>query len=109
MKKINDLVMFEKNGVCIWHNLEKKIVLLDIVHVFIDVSDLFGRMADDNGPWYDGLFEEWDKEHRARAIENGKVRSKTYQFSLFLICVLVLIKKSLFAACSCYAHEGSYR
>ena len=44
----------------------------------------------------DGLIQEWDKEHRARAIENGKVRSKTYQFSLFLICVLVLIKTSLY-------------
>uniref|UniRef100_A0A453MNG1 Aminotransferase-like plant mobile domain-containing protein n=1 Tax=Aegilops tauschii subsp. strangulata TaxID=200361 RepID=A0A453MNG1_AEGTS len=34
--------------------------------------DLFCRMADDDGPWYDGLIQEWDKEHRARAIENGK-------------------------------------
>uniref|UniRef100_A0A453GF01 Aminotransferase-like plant mobile domain-containing protein n=1 Tax=Aegilops tauschii subsp. strangulata TaxID=200361 RepID=A0A453GF01_AEGTS len=34
--------------------------------------DLFGRMADADGPWYDGLIEEWDKEHCARAIENGK-------------------------------------
>ena len=92
------------------HDLEKEIVLFDIVHVFIDVCDLFCRMTDDDGPWYDGLIDEWDKEHRARAIENGKVRSKTYQFSLFLICVLVLIKKiTLFAACSCYAHEGSFR
>ncbi|XBI67021.1 hypothetical protein VPH35_046453 [Triticum aestivum] len=28
-------------------------------------------MTDDDGPWYGGLFDEWDKEHRARAIENG--------------------------------------
>ena len=60
------------------------------------VCDLFCRMADDEGPWYDGLIDEWDKEHRARAIENGHVRSKTYQFSLFLICVLLLIKTSLY-------------
>ena len=45
----NDVVMFEKNGVCIWHKLEKQIVLFDIVHVFIDVFDFFGRMADDDG------------------------------------------------------------
>ena len=70
--------------------------MFDIVHVFIDVCDLFCRMADDDGPWYDGLIDEWDKEHRARAIEKGEVRSKTYQFSLFLICVLVLIKTSLY-------------
>ena len=56
----------------------------------------FCRMADGDGPWYDGLIDEWDKEHRARAIEKGEVRSKTYQFLLFLICVLVLIKKSLY-------------
>ena len=92
----NDVVMFEKNGLFIWHNLEKKIVLFYIVHVFIDVCDLFCRMADDDGPWYAGLIDEWDKEHRARAIENGKVRSKTCQISLFLICVLVLIKTSLY-------------
>ncbi|XBH86018.1 hypothetical protein VPH35_073781 [Triticum aestivum] len=30
-------------------------------------------MADDDGPWYAGLIDEWDKEHRARAIENGKL------------------------------------
>ncbi|XBI62520.1 hypothetical protein VPH35_043120 [Triticum aestivum] len=30
-------------------------------------------MADGDGPWYDGLIDEWDKEHRARAIENGQV------------------------------------
>ncbi|KAI5006818.1 hypothetical protein ZWY2020_034061, partial [Hordeum vulgare] len=29
-------------------------------------------MADDNGPWYDGLIEEFDVVHRARAIENRK-------------------------------------
>ncbi|XBI85516.1 hypothetical protein VPH35_093652 [Triticum aestivum] len=28
-------------------------------------------MADDDGSWYDGLIDEWDKEHRARAIEKG--------------------------------------
>ncbi|KAE8773027.1 Alpha-L-arabinofuranosidase 1 [Hordeum vulgare] len=28
------------------------------------------RMVDDDGPWYDGLIEEFDKEHRVRAIEN---------------------------------------
>ncbi|XBH98562.1 hypothetical protein VPH35_128052 [Triticum aestivum] len=28
-------------------------------------------MADDDGPWYGGLIDEWDKEHRARAIEKG--------------------------------------
>ena len=71
----NDVVMCEKNGVFIWHNLKKKIVLFDIVHVFIDVCDLFCRMADGDGPWYDGLIDEWDKEHRARAIEKGDVRS----------------------------------
>uniref|UniRef100_A0A8I6Y979 Aminotransferase-like plant mobile domain-containing protein n=1 Tax=Hordeum vulgare subsp. vulgare TaxID=112509 RepID=A0A8I6Y979_HORVV len=32
----------------------------------------FVRMVDDNDPWYDGLIEEFDKEHRARAIENCK-------------------------------------
>ena len=37
----NDVVMFEKNGVFIWHNLKKEIVLFDIVHVFIDVCDFF--------------------------------------------------------------------
>ena len=73
----NDVVMFEKNGVFIWHNLEKEILLFESVHVFIDVCVLFGRMADDDGPWYAGLIDEWDKEHRARAIENGQVRSKT--------------------------------
>ncbi|KAM3311124.1 hypothetical protein ACQJBY_031667 [Aegilops geniculata] len=30
-------------------------------------------MADDDGPWYDGLIDEWDKEHRARAIEKGQL------------------------------------
>ena len=45
--------------------------------------DLFGRMTDDDGPWYGGLFDEWDKEHRARAIEKGQVRSKTG--SIFVI------------------------
>ena len=73
----NDVVMCKKNGVFIWHNLKKEIVLFDIVHVFIDVCDFFCRMADDDGRWYDGLIDEWDKEHRARAIENGQVRSKT--------------------------------
>ena len=51
--------------------------MFDTVHIFIDVCDFFCRMADDDGPWYDGLIDEWDKEHRARAIENGQVRSKT--------------------------------
>ena len=37
----------------------------------------FSRMADDDGSWYDGLIDEWDKEHRALAIEKGEVRSKT--------------------------------
>ena len=39
--------------------------------------NFFCRMADGDGPWYDGLIDEWDKEHRARAIEKGQVRSKT--------------------------------
>ena len=39
----NDVVMCEKNGVFIWHNLKKEIVLFDIVHVFIDVCDIFLR------------------------------------------------------------------
>ncbi|KAE8781666.1 hypothetical protein D1007_45057 [Hordeum vulgare] len=30
------------------------------------------RMVDDDGPWYDGLIEDVDREHRARAIENRK-------------------------------------
>ncbi|KAE8821258.1 hypothetical protein D1007_00643 [Hordeum vulgare] len=30
-------------------------------------------MADDDGPWYDGLIEEFDTVHRGRAIENRKV------------------------------------
>ncbi|KAE8772606.1 hypothetical protein D1007_55371 [Hordeum vulgare] len=30
------------------------------------------RMADDNGPWFDGLIEEFDRVHRGRAIENRK-------------------------------------
>lgn len=80
----------EKNDVVVF---EKGIVLFHIVCVFIDVCDLFGRMADDGGPWYDGLIVEWDQEHRARAIENGKVRNQTCaEFSSFPICVLVLIK-----------------
>ncbi|KAI4977025.1 hypothetical protein ZWY2020_050632 [Hordeum vulgare] len=29
-------------------------------------------MADDNGPWYGGLIEEFDRVHRGRAIENRK-------------------------------------
>ncbi|KAE8810902.1 hypothetical protein D1007_12251 [Hordeum vulgare] len=29
-------------------------------------------MVDDDGPWYDGLIEEFDREHHARAIENFK-------------------------------------
>ncbi|KAE8791871.1 Alpha-L-arabinofuranosidase 1 [Hordeum vulgare] len=29
-------------------------------------------MADDNGPWYDGLIEEFDRVHRGRAIDNRK-------------------------------------
>ena len=36
----NDVVMFEKNGVFIWNKLgEGK--LFDIVHVFIDVCEIF--------------------------------------------------------------------
>ena len=50
---------------------------------------------DDHGPWYDGLIQELDMDHRARAIENQKVRSKTNQFSvLFHLCFL-LIRNSL--------------
>ncbi|KAI5020838.1 hypothetical protein ZWY2020_045726 [Hordeum vulgare] len=30
------------------------------------------RMTDDNGPWYDGLIEEFDRVHRGPAIENRK-------------------------------------
>ncbi|KAE8776479.1 Alpha-L-arabinofuranosidase 1 [Hordeum vulgare] len=30
------------------------------------------EMVDDNDPWYDGLIEEFDRKHRARAIENRK-------------------------------------
>ncbi|KAE8786093.1 hypothetical protein D1007_40109 [Hordeum vulgare] len=30
-------------------------------------------MVGDDGPWYDGLIEEFDREHCARAIENEKV------------------------------------
>ncbi|KAE8767282.1 Alpha-L-arabinofuranosidase 1 [Hordeum vulgare] len=29
-------------------------------------------MVDDNGPWYDGLIEEFDREHRGLAVENHK-------------------------------------
>ncbi|KAI5018578.1 hypothetical protein ZWY2020_043466 [Hordeum vulgare] len=29
-------------------------------------------MADDNGPWYDGLIEEFDRVHHGRATENRK-------------------------------------
>ncbi|KAE8812971.1 Alpha-L-arabinofuranosidase 1 [Hordeum vulgare] len=31
------------------------------------------EMVDDDGPWYDELIEEFDKERRARAIENRKL------------------------------------
>ncbi|KAE8814995.1 hypothetical protein D1007_07709 [Hordeum vulgare] len=30
------------------------------------------RMVDDDGPWYDRVIEEFDREHRAHAIENRK-------------------------------------
>ena len=68
-------------------------------------------MADDEdkGPWYDGLIQEFDKNHRARALENRKVRRKTYQL---LVCFHVRswadMKLTYFTEYSSYAHEGSW-
>ncbi|KAE8799953.1 hypothetical protein D1007_24574 [Hordeum vulgare] len=56
-----------------------RISLVELRHRFDDVAILCKWMADDNGPWYDGSIEEFDRVHRGRAIENRKVFWRPYE------------------------------
>ncbi|KAE8776482.1 Alpha-L-arabinofuranosidase 1 [Hordeum vulgare] len=40
--------------------------------ILLLIQSVIVKMVDDNDPWYDGLIEEFDRKHRARAIENRK-------------------------------------